>query len=74
MDKMSKKAALLSALSEEIDLWLEKEDTIKDGYEYESEFMKTARKVNQIMLSTSLGELSCDRNKKNSRPVLASFQ
>ena len=64
MDKSIKKAALLSAISEELDLWLDKENLIKDGYEYENEFMKTAQKVNQILLSKSLNSSSCNRNKK----------
>ena len=59
----------MSAISEELDLWLSKEFSITDGYEYENEFLKTARKVNQVMFSKSLGEVSCNRNKKNSIPV-----
>jgi hypothetical protein len=72
MDKTTMKTAIMSALSEEIDLWLEKEEMIKDGYEYEDEFINTARKVNQILLTKSLGVISSNRNKKNSRPVLGS--
>jgi len=71
MDQAMKKAAILSAVSEEIDLWLSKENTIDDGYQYESEFMKTAHRVNHILLSQSLGATSCNRNKKNFIPVLA---
>ena len=71
MDKTSMKAAIMSALSEEIDMWLDKESKITDGYEYEDEFMHTARKVNQILLTKSLGSVSSNRNKKNSGPVLA---
>jgi len=74
MDKTIKKAAILSAISEELDLWLSKENKINDGYEYESEFMKTAHKVNRIMLSKSIGESSCNRNKKNSKPVLGNMK
>jgi hypothetical protein len=70
MDKLSLKAAILSAISEEIDLWLDKSESLNDGYEYETEFLKTTKKVNKIMLSESLGKISTDRNKKNSRPVL----
>ena len=64
------KTAMLSAISEELDLWLDKASSIKDGYEYENEFMKTAHKVNHILLTKSIGTISCNRNKKNSRPVL----
>ena len=69
MDKAAIKQSILSAISEELDLWLSKESSINDGYEYESEFPKTAHKVNHIMFSKSLGEVSCNRNKKNSIPV-----
>jgi hypothetical protein len=64
MDKLSVKASILSAISEEIDLWLDKSETIKDGYEYETEFMDVSRKVNKIMLAESLGQVSTNKNKK----------
>ena len=66
MDKATMKAEIMSAISEEVDLWLDKEKNIKDGYEYEDEFMKTAHKVCQAMLSKSLGEISSNRKKKES--------
>jgi hypothetical protein len=74
MDKTELKTIMLSAISEELDLWLAKEPTINDGYEYENEFMKTAHKINHILLSRSLGEVSCNRNKKNSIPVLVGLK
>ena len=74
MDKTAVKAAIIAAISEEIDLWLDKSEEIKDGYEYETEFINTTQKVNKIMLSKSLGNVSSDRNKKNSRPVLGSLK
>ena len=64
------KAEILSALSSEIDNWLEKQSTISDGYEYETQFMKVAQKVNTILLEKSLGKLPGSRNKKNFTPVL----
>ena len=64
MDKSALKSIMLSAISEELDLWLDKNSTITDGYEYENEFIKTAHKINHILLSKSLGEVSCNRNKK----------
>ena len=70
MDRSAQKSAILSAISSELDLWLDKEKDITDGYEYENEFIKTTRQINQILLSKSLGEVSCNRNKKNSIPVL----
>jgi hypothetical protein len=72
MDKSSIKTSMLSAISAELDLWLDKESTIEDGYQYESEFMKTALNVNRILLSRSLGKVSSNRNKKNCIPVLGS--
>jgi hypothetical protein len=72
MDTTAVKADILSAISGELDLWLEKEGTICDGYDYETEFMDMSRKVNRILLSKSLGEVTTNRNKKNSKPVLDS--
>ena len=43
------KSIMLSAISEELDLWLDKESTIIDGHQYEDEFMKTAQRINQIL-------------------------
>jgi hypothetical protein len=74
MDKTMLKAAMLSAISGELDLWLDKESSIKDGYEYEDEFIKTAQKVTHLLFSKSLGSVSCNRNKKNSIPVLGSLK
>ena len=65
----SVKAEILSALSCEIDNWLEKQSGITDGYEYESEFMKVAQKLNKIVLEKSMGKLPGSRNKKNFTPV-----
>ena len=64
------KAEILSALSSEIDIWLEKQSTISDGYEYETQFMKVTRKINTILLEKSMGKLPGSRNKKNFTPVL----
>jgi hypothetical protein len=70
MDKLSIKTAMLSALSEEIDLWLDKKDSIQNGYDYETEFINVARKVNNILLSKSLGSVSTNRNKKKTSYLL----
>jgi hypothetical protein len=70
MDKVAIKAAILQSLSEEIDIWLDKQEKITDGYEYEDQFMATAQRVNKILLSKSMGKLPGSRNKKNSSPVL----
>jgi hypothetical protein len=70
MDKAAIKTAILQSLSEEIDIWLDKQEKITDGYEYEDQFMATAQRVNKILLSKSTGKLPGSRNKKNSSPVL----
>ena len=71
METSKLKADILSAISEELDLWLEKEKTIKEGYEYETELIDSARKISGILLSKSIGTVSSNRNKKNSGRVLA---
>src|ERR1035438_5184913 len=65
MDKAAIKAAILQFLSEEIDIWLDKQEKITNGYEYEDQFMATAQRVNKILLSRSIGKLPGSRNKKN---------
>jgi hypothetical protein len=65
MDKSALKTEILSAISAELDLWLEKAENINDGYQYETEFMRTAQCVNKILLSKSLGQPPSNRNKKN---------
>jgi len=70
MEKAAIKAAILQSLSEELDIWLEKQEKITDGYEYEEQFMAMAQEVNKIILSKSMGKLPGSRNKKNSSPVL----
>jgi len=74
MEQSAKKMAILSSISEELDLWLAKEGSIEDGYTYESEFIDTTRKINRILLSKSLGSISGNKNKKNFRPVLGSLK
>ena len=78
MDKSTLKSIMLSAISEELDLWLDKESTITDGYQYEDEFtctvyevrgMKTAHRINHILFTKNLGEVSCNRNKKKTSYV-----
>jgi hypothetical protein len=65
MNKAEIKAAILESVSAELDQWLDKQDKISSGYEYESEFMKVAQKVNKLMLEKSMGQLPGSRNKKN---------
>ena len=61
----------MQRLSQEIDLWLDKQQAITSGYDYETEFMKVAQRVNRILLEKSLGEQKGSRNtKKKSTPPL----
>ena len=48
------KAAIMQSLSEEVDKWLDQQQTITSGYEYETEFMKVAQKVNKVLLGNSV--------------------
>jgi hypothetical protein len=70
MDKATAKAAILAAISDEVDLWLDKEGGINDGYEYEDELIKTARNMGRILLQRSLGEVPKGRNGKKTPHVL----
>ena len=56
-DKLELKSAMLSAISEELDIWLSKESQIADSYEYEDEFLKITRSITRILFSKSLGEI-----------------
>jgi hypothetical protein len=73
-EKSALKSAMLTAISDELDLWLAKESNIGNSYDYENEFLKTTRSINRILFSKSLGEISSNRNKKNSIPVLAKLK
>ena len=70
-ERSTLKAAIMQSLSEEVDKWLDKQQSIASGYDYEVEFLKTARNVNKIILEKSLGEQPRSRNdKKKSKPAL----
>jgi hypothetical protein len=64
-EQRNRKSSKLSTISEELDIRSEKKDSIKNGYEYETEFMKLSQQMNRILLKKSLGEVSSNRNKKN---------
>jgi hypothetical protein len=69
MERQELKAALMASISEEIDQWLDKKDTISSGYEYETQLMQTGQKINRLLIQHSVGK-SGSRDKKNSIPVL----
>ncbi len=58
------KEAIMQRLSEAVDQWLEKEPTLSNGYEYETEFIGFSRRLNKIVLEESLGEVPGGRNGK----------
>jgi hypothetical protein len=58
------KAAILSAISDELDNWLAKESSITNGYDYESQFMEVAQKISRAILLGGMGPIPTDRNKK----------
>jgi hypothetical protein len=64
------KAAIMASISEEIDQWLDKQDAITSGYEYETQLMRTGQQINKLLMEHSTGKVAGSRNKKNSTPVL----
>lgn len=70
-ERAALKAAIMQSLSEEVDQWLDKQPGITSGYDYEAEFLKTARAINKLILEKSLGAQPRSRNdKKKSTPAL----
>lgn len=70
MEQSRVKAAILSAISEELDVWLCEQANIQDGYEYEQRYIEFAQKISRTILLSSLGKQPGSRNKKNFTPVL----
>ena len=71
MNKAELKAAILESVSAELGQWLDKQENIRSGYEYETEFMKVAQQLNKLLLEKSMGKVPGSRNKKkDSIPVL----
>lgn len=70
-ERAAVKEAIMQSLSEEIDKWLDKQQNITSGYEYETAFIKAVRNMNKIVLEKSLGKLPGSRNdKKKATPAL----
>ena len=70
MEKTEIKAAILAGISDELDQWLDKKDAITSGYEYETQLLHVAQKINRLLAEHSMGNLPGSRNKKNFTPVL----
>ncbi len=65
MDKAELKTAILEAIGTELDVWLDKKDSIKTGYDWETTLVGHVRKINQLIVQHSLGAVPNNRNKKN---------
>lgn len=74
MEKEEIKKAMLGKISEELDMWFDRQEKITDGYEYEEKAIASAQNISRILISQSRGELPKSRNKKNSKPVLESLK
>ena len=70
MNKEEIKQVMLQKISEELDIWFDRQEKITDGYEYEEKALSSAQNICRILVSQSRGELPKSRNKKNSKPVL----
>ena len=64
MDHRSIKQEILKTVNEELDIWLAKEPTIKDGYTYEDEVLKMTLRIGRQILSKSQGDITPNKNKK----------
>lgn len=64
MKKEEIKQNILRLMSQEVDHWLDIQNKIEDGYEYEEKFLEASRKMNAILLTRSMGKLPGSRNKK----------
>lgn len=64
MDKKAIKASILRSVEQEIDAWLDVEPTITDAFAYEKTLFERTLKIGKVMLESSRGKLSRDRNTK----------
>ena len=70
MDTKELKCKLLSGIETEIGLWADESQTLQDSYSYESQFIERVRKINHLLLQTSVESLCKERDKKKSKVVL----
>ena len=67
METQEKAVALFKQLYSE---WEANPDRNKSGYDYERTYVAMMQKVQQVILQTSVGEVSKDKNvKKKSKPA-----
>ena len=70
MDSKELKQKLLSSIEAELGLWAEESQTLHNSYAYESQFIERVRKINSILLQTSVDSLCKERDKKKFKVVL----
>lgn len=70
METSGLKDLLLSSIENELSLWAAESESLKTSYEYESQFIERVRRINNILLQTSVDSLCKDRDKKKSKAVL----
>lgn len=72
MKKQQLKEEMIKAISGELDQWLEESEHVESAYDYEERFLLHMRKLSNILLQKSVGEVPQNRNnKKNSTRVQA---
>jgi hypothetical protein len=71
MEQTKLTTKILDLMSSEINNWVANKDSITNGYDYETQLLEVARKVNLILIEQSIGTLPKSRNnKKNFTPYL----
>lgn len=71
-DKNKLKLEFLKIAGEEFELMMNKLDTAKTGLEYENMVVDSAKVLNKVLITKSLGQLPKDsRYKKNFKHLLA---
>lgn len=71
MENEKIKTHILGLMSEELDQWFKIKDQITDGMEYEEKIIGIAQRIGKILISEGAGAVPKNRNKKNSKRVLA---
>lgn len=74
MNKEEIKALILQQISEELDIWFDKQEKITDGLEYENQALASSQNISRILATQSRGKLPRSRNKKNSKRVLGKLK
>lgn len=73
MDITELKRALLSSIEQEVEEWAKESQSLSTSYEYESQFTERVRKINNILLQTSVDSLCKERDKKKFKAVSGQY-